>query len=76
MSYGYNVRQVQLNSEANEHLTGVRLGRLCIARNISVIEVARRLGASRQTVYNWFSGTCSPGESFQTRIKAFVASLG
>lgn len=35
---------------------GTRLGRWCVHHDFSVMRVARCTGATRQTVYNWFSG--------------------
>jgi DNA-binding phage protein len=60
MAYGYSVRLVELNKQANPRLVGVRLGKVCIKKNIPVSEVARELGVSRQTVYNWFVGESNP----------------
>lgn len=56
MSYGYSTHIVRLNKKADTKLLGVRLGRACIKKDISVITVAARVGVSRQTVYNWFCG--------------------
>ncbi len=60
MSYGYSAKLVKLNSEADGSRLGVALGRVCIARDISVSHVASVIGVSRQTVYNWFCGTYEP----------------
>lgn len=76
MSSGYGVGLVERNHTANERLLGVRLGRLCIRKGVSATEVARRLGVSRQTVYNWFRGTCSPQNTMQDAVEALIASLG
>lgn len=35
---------------------GGNLGRAAVRRGISVIQVARATGATRQSVYNWFRG--------------------
>lgn len=35
---------------------GVRLARVAVAREVSVVNVSRCTGATRATVYNWFSG--------------------
>jgi len=35
---------------------GVRLAKLAIKHDVSVIEIARRIGASRTAVYSWFYG--------------------
>lgn len=36
---------------------GNQLGRWAVYHDISVVKLARALGVSRQTVYNWFTGT-------------------
>lgn len=35
---------------------GNQLGRWCVHRDFSVVRVAKALGVTRQTVYNWFMG--------------------
>ena len=35
---------------------GNQLGRWCVHRDFSVMRVAKALGVTRQTVYNWFEG--------------------
>ena len=75
MSYGYSLRLVQLNRDADSSSLGVRLGRLCIAHDISVAEVARRCNVSRVTVYNWFSGVTAPKTSKLPTIKKFIETI-
>jgi N-acetyl-gamma-glutamylphosphate reductase len=60
MAYGYSLRLFQLNSVADSNNLGVRLGKLCIDKSISVIKVSADLRVSRQTVYNWFCGVTAP----------------
>ena len=60
MSYGYSARLIALNKEADSKLLGVKLGRICIKRNIPVSTIASKLGVSRQTIYNWFMGANNP----------------
>lgn len=47
---------IQRVGEAPDTL-GSRIGRLAIQRDFPVQKIAKALGVSRQTVYNWFSGT-------------------
>ena len=35
---------------------GVQLARLAVKHDFSVIDIAKRTGASRTTVYSWFAG--------------------
>lgn len=76
MSYGYSLRLTLLNSTADDNLLGVRLGRECITKGISVIRVARMFGVSRQTVYNWFSGVSSPNFARVPAVEEYITSLG
>ena len=75
MSYGYSARLVELNKQADTRLLGVRLGRVCIKKDISVSQVAAKLRVSRQTVYNWFSGAHTPSASVNQQLLAYYNSL-
>lgn len=72
MSYGYSIRLVELNKEADRKLLGVRLGRQCIKIGVPVSEVASQLGVSRQTIYNWFVGVTTPRATQVELIKNFI----
>ena len=75
MSYGYSARLIALNKEADSKLLGVKLGRICIKRNIPVSLVASRLGVSRQTVYNWFTGANTPLNQSVGAVQALLKSF-
>ena len=60
MTYGYSVKTIQLNKEADKNRLGIALGRAAIKLGISVADIAGTVGVSRQTVYNWFVGTHDP----------------
>ena len=75
MSYGYSAKIIRLNIAADPELLGVRLGRVCISKNISVIEVARELRVTRQTIYNWFYGETVPTETLAPAIESYISSL-
>jgi transcriptional regulator with XRE-family HTH domain len=64
-----------LNAKADKRKLGVRLGRLCIKHDVPVVVVAKRMGVTRATVYNWFCGTSVPQASVGTLIEAYIASL-
>jgi DNA-binding XRE family transcriptional regulator len=72
MSYGYTTRLDSLNKQADDSLLGVRLGRVCIEHNIPVIEIAAKLGVSRQTVYNWFVGIHNPNSELTKSISKII----
>ena len=68
MSYGYSARIIALNKIADRKQLGVRLGRACIKADLPVADIAARLGISRQTVYNWFTGYSTPSERYSPSI--------
>jgi DNA-binding XRE family transcriptional regulator len=73
MSYGYTRRLDSLNKQADGSLLGVKLGRVCIKREVPAAQVASQLGVSRQTVYNWFMGLHEPNEELIPLIKKIIA---
>jgi hypothetical protein len=75
MSVGYSVKLVHMNNEASDELVGVRLGRVCINNDVPVVDVANRLGVSRQTVYNWFCGGKTPQDQTVDAILDYMAEL-
>ena len=72
MGYGYSSILVERNKKANRRHLGVALGRKCIALNIPVVEIARELGVSRMTVYNWFVGAHEPQAVYATAIAEYL----
>lgn len=42
---------------ASPHTLGNQLGRWAVHHNVPVTLLSKALGVSRQTVYNWFTGT-------------------
>lgn len=73
MTYGYSARIINEINEANPELLGVRLGRLCVTKNISVVDASRHFKVSTQTVYNWFRGLSSPSrETLILKIEDFI----
>ena len=75
MSYGYSLRLIERNSQANENKLGVQLGRACIKHNVPVAIVASRFGVTRQTVYNWFSGMGNPAEPLHGLVTRYISTL-
>lgn len=75
MGYGYSVNLLEANKEADGKHLGVRLGRKCIAHRIPVSKVAKDLGVSRPTVYNWFCGATAPQGQYVDLIRAYIAQL-
>tara|TARA_R110000765_G_scaffold312673_1_gene405679 strand:- start:702 stop:932 length:231 start_codon:yes stop_codon:yes gene_type:complete len=74
MSYGYTTRLSNINKQASLSSLGVKLGRVCIKKEIPVAEVSHQLGVSRQTVYNWFQGTHEPHPALTGAVRTLLAS--
>lgn len=72
---GYSIRVAEAIKEADGDLLGVQLGRACLARDIPVSDVAKRLRVTRQTVYHWFLGLSDPRETSRDAIQKYIASL-
>ena len=72
MSHGYSQSLVEANKKADTKSPGVALGRVCIAYDISVSEVADHLGVCRMTVYNWFEGSHVPYARYYEDIELYM----
>ena len=75
MGYGYSQRIAALNKRADASSLGVMLGRVCIDTSTSVLEVTEKLGVSRTTVYNWFTGTSVPKPKYHAAINKLLKRL-
>jgi len=53
---------------------GNQLGRFAISLDFPVIKIAEFTGATRQTVYNWFSGT-EVTKSYRDRVQSLLNIL-
>jgi hypothetical protein len=75
MSRGYSLRIRDLNAKADKRKLGVRLGRVCIKKDVPVMVVAKRMGVTRATVYNWFCGASAPQANLTSLIEVYIAEL-
>jgi transcriptional regulator with XRE-family HTH domain len=75
MSQGYTIKVAEAIKNADGNLIGVQLGRVCLSRDISVLEAARTLGVTRQTVYQWFCGETCPQAYHLDVIQAWLDKL-
>lgn len=75
MSSGYTLRLRELNAKADKRKLGVRLGRLCISQDIPVAVVAKCMGVTRATIYNWFCGVSTPQHTAAALVEAYIANL-
>jgi DNA-binding XRE family transcriptional regulator len=65
---GYSYQLVKANLAADPDLVGVQLGRYCIAKDISVVYIAEKIGVSKMTVYHWFVGKSVPHKARAEKI--------
>lgn len=72
MSYGYSQSLVLANKTASARSLGVALGRLCIAKGISVKAISNTFGVSRMTIYNWFKGEVNPRPSLALKVQRYI----
>jgi DNA-binding XRE family transcriptional regulator len=75
MTYGYSQFTIAANKSASKRALGVALGRACIEHGVSVSEVAKLFGVSRQTVYNWFDGTHDPKPELTASVEIYIRRL-
>lgn len=71
-SRGYTWRLVHANKKADGRHPGVKLGRFCIERDISVRDIAEQFGVSRMTIYKWFTGEWFPRDPFVKKIGLYL----
>lgn len=73
-SRGYTWRLVHANKKADFRHPGVKLGRFCIEKDISVRDIAERFGVSRMTIYKWFTGEWLPREPHAIKIAKYLSA--
>ena len=75
MAKGYSVLTIQEIKEANPNLLGVKLGKICVARDIPVTDVAEYFGVSRVTVYAWFRGKMVVSGKHVEKVQLLINKL-
>jgi hypothetical protein len=75
MSKGYSTLMLQEVKDANQSLLGVKLGLICVERNIPVTDVADFFGVSRVTVYAWFRGKAVVSGKHSSKMQKLIAKL-
>lgn len=75
MAKGYSTLTVREIEEANPKLLGVKLGRLCVKKDIPVSDVAEYFGVSRVTVYAWFRGQTVVSGKHADKMQKLVEKL-
>jgi transcriptional regulator with XRE-family HTH domain len=72
---GYSLDVAEAIWNGDKSRLGVRLGSICLERRLPVVQVARALGVTRQTIYNWFTGAYDPTESHREAVERYIASF-
>ena len=72
---GYSTLTAREIKEANQTLLGVKLGRICLDRDIPVTDVAEFFGVSRVTVYSWFRGKTVVSGKYADKMQKLIAKL-
>lgn len=75
MAKGYSTLTVQEIQEANPTLLGVKLGKICVNKDIPVADVAEYFGVSRVTVYAWFRGKAVVSGKHADKMHTLIAKL-
>ena len=75
MAKGYSTLTVQEIDDANPNLLGVKLGKICIKRDVPVSDVAEFFGVSRVTVYAWFRGKTVVSGKHADKMRKLIAKL-
>ena len=73
--FGYTQIVINKNREADDSKVGVRLGRICIDKNVPAQVVANYFGVSRAAVYGWFSGDKEQRGKRLIEIESFISNL-
>jgi predicted transcriptional regulator len=72
---GYSTLTAREIKEANQTLLGVKLGMICLDRDIPVTDVAEFFGVSRVTVYSWFRGKTVVSGKYADKMQKLIAKL-
>jgi transcriptional regulator with XRE-family HTH domain len=75
MSRGYSLRLAKTILNADADNLGVQLGRICLEKDVSVIEAADALGVTRTTLYSWFCGKVAPHKDLGDAVNAYIDAL-
>ena len=71
MAYHFITRQYLKTAPSS---LGVRLGRMAVRKGVSVQDIAKRIGASRPTIYSWFAGG-TVSNAYKERVIALIKEI-
>lgn len=69
---GYSARIIEANKSAADDSLGVQLGRYCISKDISAIDISAVFGVSKMAIYRWFTGEWEPRVHHRQRIVEYL----
>lgn len=72
---GYTKFTAQDINDANPLMLGVKLGQICVKRDIPVADVSEYLGISRTTIYAWFLGKAEVSDRHVARVEKLITKL-
>lgn len=75
MPKGYSILMADEIKSADSSLLGVKLGRVCLNKDIPVKDVAEFFGVSRMTVYSWFRGKTLVSGKHSDKMKKLLEKL-
>lgn len=70
----YSQKIIEKINEAPSTL-GTELGKWAVRRDVSMKRIAAIVGASRQTIYNWFTGVTEVTPSYKERVEEVIIVL-
>lgn len=70
----YSKKIIEAVNEAPDSL-GTELGKWCVRRDLSMLRAAIIIGATRQTIYNWFTGNTDVAPAYQERVNGVIDVL-
>ncbi len=74
MTTGYSRQLANKVNCADKKLLGVKLGLLCLDKDVPVKQIAESFGVSRMTVYFWFYGGKVTTRHFE-KMKKLITEL-
>lgn len=70
-SYAY-IMKIRALAKRSKAPQAVQIGAEAIERGIPIAKIAQRVGVSRVTVYDWFTGKYEPTPPNLRKLKAYV----
>jgi transcriptional regulator with XRE-family HTH domain len=71
--YSYEfVKKIRALAKSSQAPEAVQLASKAIERGIPIIRIADRVGVSRMTVYDWFTGKYEPTPQNLRKLKAYI----